>query len=214
MWPTDGDGPASGPPSMTPHDSLPLAAHREEAPARAHDLRARSQHARDGKRPLTARRDAGQARPDAPASAKARERIEQIVVMHPHGPLRLMLRMALTVDGYTVTEVPTFAAVLRHLHAAADATPMVPMVVIVGNWDYTFQAEDAFFARIAADRPMARRHRFVLLSTVLEWLPADLDATLRSLGVLQLRMPFQMPDLLALIALAVGRTHSNDESAG
>ena len=136
--------------------------------------------------------------------------ISDVVVMHSHPPMRLLLRMQLTTDGYSVTELPTYLAVLRHLRAAAT-----PTVVVAGNFTYDFQAEADFFAQVAADATLARRHRFVLLSTIPEWQPTALDTTLRSLGVPVLKLPWDMRDLLTTVARVAGRTAADeDASAG
>lgn len=133
------------------------------------------------------------------------EHISDVVVMHSNPPMRLLLRLLLTADGYTVTEVSTYRAVLRHLYAAAS-----PTAVVVGNLTYDYAAERAFFAHVAADAVLARRHRFVLLSTLPDWQPVALDASLRSLGVPVLRLPCGMLDLLTAVATVAGRKPAED----
>jgi hypothetical protein len=132
-----------------------------------------------------------------------------VLVMHAHRPLRLLLRIALTKEGYAVTEVPSYAALLRALHTATG-----PRVVVAGNWASASRAEEEFFGHIAADAALARRHRFQLLSTVPETHPAALHALLRGLGVVVVRVPFQLPELLATVAVAAGRTPVEGTSAG
>jgi hypothetical protein len=135
--------------------------------------------------------------------------ISDVVVMHPHAPMRLMLRMILTDEGYVVTEAPTYIAVLRHLHTAPE-----PVVVVAGNWEPNYHAEAEFFGKIASDASLALRHRFVLFATIPEWLPDDLDAKLRSLQVPILRMPSHVSVLVEAVALTTGRPLVEDESAG
>lgn len=139
----------------------------------------------------------------------SQESIEDVLVMHAHRPMRLLLRLALTNVGYAVTEVPTYAALLRSLRTAAG-----PRVAVGGNWASNFRAEDVFFGRVAVDATLAWRHRFVLLSTVPEAHPQALDAQLRGLGVAVVRVPFQLPELLATVAVAAGRTPVEGASAG
>jgi DNA-binding NtrC family response regulator len=138
-----------------------------------------------------------------------RDTISDVVVMHAHGPMRALLRMALAEDGYLISEAPTYTAVLRHLRAASR-----PIVVVAGNWAPDYRSEIEFFHHIAADTTLARRHRCVLLCTVPEWLPVALDSTLHALGVAVLRMPTHLPELLDTVAMAAGRTQTEDESAG
>jgi hypothetical protein len=114
--------------------------------------------------------------------------------------MRRMLRMVLTDAGYSVTEAVTYAAVLRALGTAAQ-----PVVVVAGTWEASHQAEVEFFGQVAADAALVRRHRFVLLTTVPEFLPDALEATLRSLGVVTLEMPARASELLEAVALAAGR---------
>jgi hypothetical protein len=108
----------------------------------------------------------------------------------------------------TVSEVSTYTAVLRHVRAAAG-----PVVVVAGNWATDYHAEMEFIRHIAADVALARRHRYVLLCTIPEWLPDGLDSTLRGLAVPLLRMPTHLPELLDTVAMAAGRTQAEDESA-
>jgi hypothetical protein len=138
----------------------------------------------------------------------ARESTSTVLVTHPHAPMRLLLRMTLVDDGYTVMETPNYSAVLRRLRRATD-----PMVVVTGNWQADFRAEQKFFGRIAADAALARRHRFVLFCTLPEWMPAELDAALRGLGVTVLRTP-SIAYLREAVAVAAGRTQAEADSAG
>jgi CheY-like chemotaxis protein len=137
-------------------------------------------------------------------------RISDVVVLYPDGSMRALLCMALEGAGYTVTEAPTYAAVLQLLHMAAG-----PRVVVVGNLTADTQTEEEFFGHLAADAALAQRHRYVLLSTVPEWHPMALDATLCRLGVAVVRVPFHLPDLLAtltkLAALTGERTSTNED---
>jgi len=136
------------------------------------------------------------------------ERISDVVVMHADAPLRVILRLVLAEDGYAVVEAPSYAAALRHLYAASG-----PMVVVAGNWEPDYRAEMEFFGHVASD-PMLPRHRFVLLSTIPEWMPPELEAMLRRLEVPVLRMPAQMRDLLAAVASVGGQRRATAEPAG
>jgi hypothetical protein len=137
------------------------------------------------------------------------ERISDVIVMQANGPLRMMLRLVLADDGYSVTEAPTYAAVLRHLRTATG-----PVVVVAGNLTPDYHAEVAFFAHIAADAELARRHRYVLLCTSPRSLPPSLQATLNRLGAPILQMPMHLPDLEEAVARVAEWTHAEGESAG
>lgn len=136
------------------------------------------------------------------------ESISSVVVMHPYRPMRMLLQRELAESGYTVTEAPTYAAVLRYLSRAAG-----PVVVVAGNCKADFQAETRFFRRITADTTLARRHRFVLFCVLPEWMPIALDATLRSLGVTVMGLT-SLPELREGVAVAAGRARADRASAG
>lgn len=132
--------------------------------------------------------------------------IAEALVAHRYGPARRMLRMALADAGYAVAEAPSYDDALLYLHAAA-----CPTVVVAGNLSADFGAEADFFGRVAADPALDGRHRFVLFTTIAEWLPPTLDATLRSLGVRVVPMPSHLPALLAAVDLAAGRACGRDD---
>lgn len=136
------------------------------------------------------------------------EYISAVVVVHALPPTRLLLRVVFTGEGYAVTEVPTYDAALRHLRACAD-----PTVVVAGNFTYDYQEESAFFGHVAADAALARRHRFVLLSTIPEWLPLELDTMLFSLGVPIVKLPCGIGELLTTVGRVAGRTPADGPSA-
>lgn len=138
-----------------------------------------------------------------------RTAIPDVLVMHAHGPMRMVLRLVLAQDYYTVAEAASYACVLRHLRTAIS-----PTVVVAGNWTADYRAEADFFGQIARDVALSRRHHFVLLTTIPEWLPPQLDAMLRGLGVPVLKLPVEVPELLTAVALAAGRTPAGDASAG
>jgi hypothetical protein len=112
----------------------------------------------------------------------------------------MMLRLMLVDEGYAVSETPTYTAALRYLRTAAE-----PAVVVAGNSTADFDAEAEFFGHISADAALARQNRYVLLCTVSERLPADLQATLGRLGVPILCMPLQLTDLVEVVARLAGR---------
>jgi hypothetical protein len=139
------------------------------------------------------------------------ERIADVIVVHSHGPMRLMLHMVLAEEGYAVEEIPTYTAVLRRLRSTSR-----PMIAVVGNWgpDPSYRAEAEFFAHVAMEPALSRRHHFVLLLTTPEWLPSELDVTLRALGVSMLKMPAHVPELLTVVAEAAGQQLAEVESVG
>jgi hypothetical protein len=141
------------------------------------------------------------------AHPMAQAGISDVLVMHSHRPMRFMLRLMLADEGYSVSDAPTYTAVLRYLRRATE-----PAVVVTGNSTADFHAEAEFFGHITADAALAQRHRYVLLCTIPERLPAELRATLSSLGVVILYMPSQLPDLVAVVARLAGRAPA--EGAG
>jgi hypothetical protein len=152
---------------------------------------------------------------DTMTPTTAQERVSDVLVVHASYPMRTMLRTMLADEGYAASATPNYPPVLRYLQTAAE-----PAVVVAGNSTADFQAEEEFFGHIAADATLARRNRFVLLCTVPERLPADLQATLNSLGVPILHMPSQLPELVKVAARVAERApadgggESEAETAG
>jgi hypothetical protein len=138
----------------------------------------------------------------------AREWVSDVVVMHPHSPMRLLLRRKLAERGYCVTETSSYRAALRHLRETPD-----PMVVVAGNLQADFGVEQVFFGRIATDAALAARVRVVLFCALPEWMPGTLRARLRGLGVPVLRLP-SLAQLLISVDLAAGRLQLEGKSAG
>jgi hypothetical protein len=140
-----------------------------------------------------------------------RDGIADVVVMHPHYPMRMMLQRKLAQTGYRVTVAPTYTAVLRRLRKATAR-----MVVVAGNMEADFFPEVEFFWSIGHDGKLARRHRFVLFCALPEWIPEDLYAVLCGLDVFVLSVP-TLPQLLDAVAQAAGRAQAEqaeDASAG
>jgi DNA-binding NtrC family response regulator len=138
-----------------------------------------------------------------------RNTLSDVLIVHAHDQMRQLLHLALSEAGYHVVAAASYDAVLHHLRTASK-----PVVVVSGNWATDYEAEQEFFGQLAADATLARRHRYVLLCTIPEYLPDDLDALLCSLGVFMLAMPLRLHELLATVACVARRTPLEDEPAG
>jgi hypothetical protein len=141
------------------------------------------------------------------AQTVAQGAISDVLIVYAQRPLRYMLRLMLADEGYAVSDTPTYTAVLRYLHKATE-----PAVIVAGNSAADFDAEAEFFGHIMAHAALARQNRYVLLCTVPERLPADLQARLSSLGVPILCMPLQLTDVVKVVARLAGRMPAEGES--
>ncbi len=116
------------------------------------------------------------------------------------GVLHDALRTA--AHDYAVTEVATETEALAVL---ARQPPSVGMVVVCSNREADHQHCTAFFASVVADKRLAARHQYLLLSTN----PAHISDTLHMhLAVLHapiLSKPFELDALLALVEAAAAR---------
>ena len=123
------------------------------------------------------------------------ETMTQVVVLEFDEQLRGALHDALTLyDRYFVTDLSEEMAGVQYL----AATP-AGVVVVVSNRDMDHHMSAAFFAAVAADEQLARRHRYILLSTDPTRMPDCLRAHLAQLNVTILAKPFDVDDLLAAV---------------
>src|SRR5258706_8540616 len=93
-------------------------------------------------------------------SSMMRQGIAPVLVVEYDEGVRTVLRDLLTNVGYEVIEHATDAAALAFLAASPDG-----VVVVCGNEDADHHRAAAFFAQVVADKRIASRHRYLLLST-------------------------------------------------
>jgi CheY-like chemotaxis protein len=105
-------------------------------------------------------------------------------------------------DAYEVTEVGTEAEALTYLTTQPTAEGVV---VVCSNKHIDHHLHAAFFASVVADKRLARRHRYILLSSSPARIPAEMRAHLTQLNVRVLAKPFDMDVLLAAVSEAAAQ---------
>jgi CheY-like chemotaxis protein len=105
-------------------------------------------------------------------------------------------------DRYAVTEVETEAEALAYLASPPAAEGMV---VVCSNKFADHRLSVAFFSAVIADRHLARRHQYIMLSSSPGHMPGVLRAFLGQLHAPVLPKPFDMDDLLAAVSAAAER---------
>ena len=114
------------------------------------------------------------------------------------GALHDALRTA--AHDYAVTEVATDAEALAVLTRQPEA-----MVVVCSNREAHHHHCTAFFAAVVADKRLATRHQYLLLSTAPALIPDALHTHLAVLHAAILSKPFELDALLALVEEAAAR---------
>ncbi len=131
----------------------------------------------------------------------------EVVVIEYNAPLRAYLQLMLGRAGYHVTPVSTFEAATSYLRSAEGS-----VLVIAGNVLPDNSLVTAFLKRVVEDEALARRHRYLLLTTTPEHLAPDLTARLARLDIPILRKPFRQDELLMAAEQAI-RSIQRAESA-
>ncbi len=128
-------------------------------------------------------------------SATAAERTAHVLIVVEDESLRDLLQAVLDEEGYTVATAPDAAQGLERIQASRSplvvlnaVTPHAPGVRLLGN--------------ALRDQLLAQRHAFVLLTTSVRLLFADLShrASVRHVSVVEL--PFDLEVLLGHVAMA------------
>lgn len=101
---------------------------------------------------------------------------------------------------YAVTEVATETEALAVLARQTEG-----MVVVCSNQDADHHLSTAFFAAVVAEKRLATRHQYLLLSTNPAHIPDALHTYLAHLHAPILSKPFELDALLALVEEAAGR---------
>ena len=114
------------------------------------------------------------------------------------GVLHDALRTA--AHDYAVTEVATGIEALAVLARQPES-----MVVVCSNQEADHHQSAAFFAAVIANKRLATRHQYLMLSTTPALIPDALHRHLASLHAAILSKPFELDALLALVEEAVAR---------
>ncbi len=109
---------------------------------------------------------------------------------------RKTLRMALEEEGYVVEEAADGAAALAKLRASAERVVALLDLLMPGM--NGFEVLDA----VAADAILSSRHAYIILSVASEARPPELDTLIASLHAPFLVKPFDIDQLLAMVAEA------------
>jgi hypothetical protein len=104
------------------------------------------------------------------------------------------------VDHYEVTEVSTEAVALAYLAACPEG-----VVTVCSNSHPDHHLSTACFAAVVADKRLAQRHQYILLSTNPSKIPVALRADLRRLLPAILPKPFDLDVLLTTVRGAASR---------
>ncbi len=134
-----------------------------------------------------------------------RQGIAPVLVVEYDEGVRTVLRDLLTNVGYEVIEHATDAAALAFLAASPDG-----VVVVCGNEDADHHRAAAFFAQVVADKRIASRHRYLLLSTNPALIPPALEAHLIQLNAVVLPKPFDLETVVICVHEAAGRLAPGD----
>jgi hypothetical protein len=127
-----------------------------------------------------------------------------VLVVEFDDAVRGTLRDVLGIAGerYAVIEVETETEALAYLASPPAAEGMV---VVCSNKFADHRLSAAFFSTVIADRRLARRHQYIMLSSSPEHLPGALRACLRQLHAPVLPKPFDVDDFLAAASSAADR---------
>ncbi|MFI5273334.1 MAG: response regulator [Ktedonobacterales bacterium] len=126
----------------------------------------------------------------------------RVLVVDDEDSIRGALRMVLEDDGHTVLEAANGMEALHVLRASADPTVVVldlMMPVLDGS---------GVLGAVAADHKLIGRHVFVLMTAAQRTMPLAFANLLTSLEVPVLSKPFDLQDVLSMVARAAGRLNS------
>lgn len=121
----------------------------------------------------------------------------QVLVLELDHDVRASLAAALEMEGHGVLLAADAARCLGLLEEST-----VPVVAVCGNEDPANAGLQRFFATVAAHTLLAKRHRYVYLTTTPETIPPGLSAALSHLAAPILAKPFALDELLAAVGQA------------
>lgn len=119
-----------------------------------------------------------------------------VLVIDDENAIRHAVRTILEDEGYTVLEAPNGVVGLDLLRAGA-----APLVVLLDVMMPQMGGLEVLHT-LAAEPEMAARHAFIMCSASRTFYPADLNFVLPGTPLLDLPKPFDLDDLLAVVAQA------------
>lgn len=139
--------------------------------------------------------------------------VTQVLVIELDESVRGSLHdiLSTTAGDYAVKEVTTEEEGLAYL---AAQPPSVHMVVVCSNTDADHHRTAAFFATVIADKPMAVRHQYILLSSNPALIPDALRVHLSQLHAAIQPKPFDLDAFLATVHEAADRLAATPTEPG
>jgi CheY-like chemotaxis protein len=128
-----------------------------------------------------------------------KKQIQRVLVVDDDDLIRETVTAALEDDGYIVTEARDGAAALNILYACSE-----PMVILL---DLRMPKLDGaeVLAAVAADHRLAKQNAFILVTADNKTITLTFAHLLAQLEVPVLKKPFDLDELLDLVADAAGR---------
>jgi CheY-like chemotaxis protein len=131
--------------------------------------------------------------------AKVKKQIQRVLVVDDDDLIRETMTAALEDDGYIVTEARDGAAALKILYACSK-----PMVVLLDLRMPKLDGAEVLDA-VAADHRLAKQNAFILVTADNKTITLTFAHLLAQLDVPVLKKPFDLDELLDLVADAAGR---------
>jgi CheY-like chemotaxis protein len=124
---------------------------------------------------------------------------QQVLIIEDDAEMRTCMTQLLRDEGYTAQELSDGKPALHLLRRSQDR-----LVVLL---DLHMPGMDgrALLHTVAADVDLARRHAYVLVTADARTLPLDFAKFLTRLGVRVVAKPFDIDDLLQVVAQAAAR---------
>ena len=122
-----------------------------------------------------------------------------VLIVDDDEEIRETLRFALEDDGYEVIEAPDGAVALDVLHALP-----YPIVVLT-NHNMPRLDGPGLLSFVREDPALAQRHAYIYMTAGNRLIPPTFARDLAELGVPVLRKPFDIEELLRMVADANGR---------
>jgi CheY-like chemotaxis protein len=127
-----------------------------------------------------------------------------VLVIAPDAAVRETLRFLLEDEGYGVSEAPNVESGLESLRQSRRAMVVLSDAVPFGART-PHMGESELMDRALHDASLAGRHAYVLLTTSPERLSEGQRCQAQHLGAAIVAMPFEVDELLAIVARAAHR---------
>lgn len=124
-----------------------------------------------------------------------------VLVLEEDIDIRMVLAELCASEGYDVVQTHDALRAAAYLRGSGE-----PVVVLCGNGDASHLRLLAFFARVAAQVPIAARHRYICLTSAPSHVPAPLRAVFDQFAVQVLTKPFDIDVVLLAVAHAAAST--------